>query len=199
MRKPKLRAEDSELLRVREEAARTQVEWRVAKDALDAKIKVLNERGETPSGVLRIEIDQYNRLNQINAGIQNRVAELERQEAERIKFTDQASITTEYEERAFWFRRFHTSLAIANGGGFAAVGSKLFDKDTTAAVAAAAWHPMAFFALGMVIAGSLPLALHRRNERLGWSLAGLSAGLFVAGLGAALFAVWRKGELVLPL
>lgn len=188
----------SELAKVRAEAERTQAEWRIAKDALDAKLKVLNARGEAPSGLLQIEIDQYNRLNSTNGAVQHRAAELERQEAERIKITDHASITTEYEERAFWFRRFHTSLAIAHGAAFAAIGSKLFDKETTADVAAAAWHPMALFALGMVVAGSLPLALHRRNEVVGWSLAGVSAALFVAGLGAALAAIWRKAGLVFP-
>lgn len=198
MRKPKLPPEPSELLKVRAEAARTQAEWRIAKDALDAKVKVINERGESPSELLQIEIDQYNRLNNINAAVQHRAAELERQEAERIKITDEASITTEYQERAFWFRRFHTSLAIAHGAAFAAIGSKLFDKETTAETAAAAWHPMALFALGMVIAGALPLALHRRNERVGWGLAGVSAFLFVAGLVAALAAIWRKADLALP-
>jgi hypothetical protein len=198
MTKAKAPVETSELTKVRAEAARTHAEWRIAKDALDAKLKVLNARGETPSGLLQIEIDQYNRLNSTNGAVQHRAAELERQEAERIKITDHASITTEYEERAFWFRRFHTSLAIAHGGAFAAIGSKLFEKDTGADVAAAAWHPMALFALGMVIAGSLPLALHRRNEGVAWCLAGVSAALFVVGLAAALAAIWRKAELVLP-
>lgn len=198
MKKPVPPPVSSELAKTRAEAALTQSEWRIAKNTLDAKLEILNARGETPSGLLQIEIDQYNRLNTVNSGIQHRLAELERQEAERIKFTDQASITTEYQERAFWFRRFHTSLAIAHGGAFAAVGSKLFEKDTTPAVAAAAWHPMAFFALGMVIAGALPLALHRRNEAVGWALAGASAALFVAGLGAALWAIWCKAGLVLP-
>lgn len=198
MRKPKSPLEPSELEKVRAEAARTQAEWRIAKDALDAKLTVANARGETPSGLLQIEIDQYNRLNVTNSAVQHRAAELERQEAERIKITDEASITTEYQERAFWFRRFHTSLAIAHGAAFAAIGSKLFDKDTNAQTAAAAWHPMALFALGMVIAGAHPLALHRRNERIGWGLAGVSAVLFVAGLIAALAAIWRKADLVLP-
>lgn len=121
-----------ELTKVRAEAARVHEEWRKAKEALDPKLAFINERGEQSSESLKIEIDQYNSLVQIDSGLQHRVAELERREGELIKFSDETSITTEFEERAFWFRRFHTSLAIAHGAAFAAIGSHLFDKDITA-------------------------------------------------------------------
>jgi hypothetical protein len=71
MKKPKPPREPSELIKIRAEAAQVQAEWRIAKNALDSKLKVLNERGEPPSGLLQIEIDQYNRLNEINAGLQH--------------------------------------------------------------------------------------------------------------------------------
>ena len=186
------------LAEVRAEAARVHEEWRQASERLKPQLDQVNARGEAPSAALQAQLDQYNRLVQIDSGLQHRLAKLEQQEAERLKFAAQASITSEHEERAFWFRRFHTSLAIAHGAAFAAIGSHLFDKDVRVAVVAAAWSPMALFAAGMVIAGMLPLALHRRDERLGWRLASISAVLFVVGLAAALLGLWRLAGLVFP-
>jgi small-conductance mechanosensitive channel len=102
------------------------------------------------------------------------------------------------EDQAFWFRRFHTSLAIAHGAGFAAIGSKLFDPEVTASTAGAAWHPMLLFAVGMVAAGVIPLALYFKRMGIAWGLALTSASLLVAGLGAALAAVWRASDLIVP-
>lgn len=102
------------------------------------------------------------------------------------------------EERAFWFRRFHTSLALAHGAGFAAVASKLFDSNVTASTAAGAWYPMAAFACGMMLAGLIPVALFRETTRTAWSLAIASATLFLGALAAALTAVWLKAGLVWP-
>lgn len=102
------------------------------------------------------------------------------------------------EDRTFWFRRFHTSLAIAHGAGFAAVASNLLDPAATASTATAALIPMAAFAVGMVLAGLIPVALYRDAARWAWSLAGISAALFCAALVAAVIAVGVKAELKLP-
>lgn len=96
------------------------------------------------------------------------------------------------EDRSFWFRRFHTSLAIAHGAGFAAVSSKLFDPALKAATAGYAFYPMSAFAIGMVLAGLIPVALYRDAGRWSWGLAGASAILFCGALMASLIAVWRQ-------
>lgn len=172
--------------------------WSVAYADLNDELRPFNESGEPLTSAMQRKVDLYNQLNSLNVAMQHRLAEVERQEAERLKFADQASIAKEFDERTYWFRRFHTSLAIAHGGAFAAVASKLFDPAATQQLAVAAWYPLALFATGMVIAGALPLALHRRNESLGWRLAVVSACVFVLGLAATLFAIWQKGELFLP-
>lgn len=96
------------------------------------------------------------------------------------------------EDRSFWFRRFHTSLALAHGAGFAAVSSKLFDPALKAATAGYAFYPMGAFAVGMVLAGLIPVALYRDAGRWAWALAGTSAVLFCGALAASLIAVWRQ-------
>lgn len=96
------------------------------------------------------------------------------------------------EDRSFWFRRFHTSLALAHGAGFAAVCSKLFDPALTAATAGYAFYPMGAFAIGMVLAGLIPVALYRDAGRWAWGLAGASAILFCGALIASLIAIWRQ-------
>ena len=63
----------------------------------------------------------------------------------------------ERENGDWWFRRFHTSLAIAHGAAFAAIASNAFDADkikTTAALVAA---PLATFGIGMILAGLIPV------------------------------------------
>lgn len=101
------------------------------------------------------------------------------------------------EDQDFWFRRFITSLAIAHGAGFAAVASKLLDGNVSQSTAAAAWHPMAAFAAGMVFAGVAPVALWWDAFRVAVRLVMISALLLIIALSAALIAVWNKGELTL--
>lgn len=190
--------DQTELERLRTQAAEVHGLFMAAKVKLDAMYERYDHHPPENDPEAKFLSDDYNSLNTLSSSYQHRLRELERQEAEKTKYVDEQAIATDFGERSFWFRRFHTSLAIAHGAAFAAVGSHLFDKDTTAAVAAAAWHPMALFACGMVVAGALPIALHRRSDKAGWRLATVSAALFVAGIAAALFAVWRKAALVLP-
>lgn len=119
-------------------------------------------------------------------------------ERRRVEAAEAAVEQAKAEERAFWFRRFHTSLALAHGAGFAAVASKLFDSTVTPDVAAGAWHPMACFAIGMVVAGLIPVALFRESQRVAWGLAISSATLFLMALTLSLAAVWTYAGLVWP-
>lgn len=130
--------------------------------------------------------------------LQDKLARLRDEALHREQLVADAEQRAQVDDANFWFRRFNTSLAIAHGAGFAAIGSKLFDKETPPDIIVAAWHPMAIFALGMVAAGVLPIALYFRRQLLAWSLAGASATLFAAGLVAALVAMWLRAAMVWP-
>lgn len=187
-----------ELSRARRDGAETFALWKKTYARINLLSETINAEGRSPTDAEQREFDLYNRLNETNAAVQNRVAQLEKSESERLKFTNEKSIAADFEERTFWFRRFHTSLAIAHGGAFAAVASHLFDDKAPASIAAAAWIPMSIFASGMILAGSLPIALHRRAETVAWRLASVSAILFFAGVVSVLAAVWRKAGYIWP-
>jgi hypothetical protein len=107
------------------------------------------------------------------------------------------------EDATFWFRRFFTTLAIANAATFAALASGTVQADKPGAVAKVVAGPMIAFAWGMVMAGSLPLLLAfwlravewledhpypRRQEKRWWIgvEAGSSVCIFVAAAASAL-------------
>lgn len=120
------------------------------------------------------------------------VVRLEEKEAEKQQLVADAERRSQVEDAAFWFRRFNTSLAIAHGAAFAALGSNLFDKDITPEVAGAALYPMAHFAIGMLFAGAIPIAVMQRHMKVAAYLAGISATLFAFGILAAVFAIKAK-------
>jgi len=97
----------------------------------------------------------------------------------------------------FWFRRFHTSLAIANGAAFVAIAGHIMDPTISVSLAAAAWYPMSAFAIGILAAGTIPVALHHRHPQTAWGLSTFAAAMFVLGLGFTLNAVAIKGNVSL--
>lgn len=104
------------------------------------------------------------------------------------------------EDRAFWVRRFHTSLAIAHGAAFVALASHLFDGDQVRLnmIAGATFTSMSVFGTGMLLAGAIPFVMYRGSPSAAERLAFASAGLFVIGVVAALIGVYRAAGLVLP-
>lgn len=96
--------------------------------------------------------------------------------------------------RDYWFRRFHTSLAIANGGAFAAVASHLFAPELTAFQSAAAFWPMTVFAAGLVAAGLIPMLLYARWFTAAWAASAMSAVLFCVGLISAVVGAWTLSQ-----
>lgn len=66
------------------------------------------------------------------------------------------------DEATFWFRRFFTSVAIANGAAFAALAAGFLNTDDKAAIANALAEIMSFFAIGMCTAGLIPALLWAR-------------------------------------
>lgn len=103
------------------------------------------------------------------------------------------------ERREFWFRRFNLSLGLAHGAGLAAITSKMFDKDITAGAVAATWWSMASFAVGLSVAGTLPIALYFERPKVGWWMAIGSAFLFLWALAVALAGAAHKAQHVWPL
>jgi hypothetical protein len=100
------------------------------------------------------------------------------------------------EERAFWFRRFHTSLAIAHGAAMAAIANKLFDKEVHVAAIKAALAPLSIFAVGMILAGLIPLALFQGRQRtadmLGYGSGLLFGGGVAATIAALIYLAWSQ-------
>jgi hypothetical protein len=89
----------------------------------------------------------------------------------------------------FWFRRFHTSLAIAHGAAFAAVIAHVFDPESPRSLAVLAEIPLVCFAIGMCSAGLIPVALHSKNNDFAWLLALTSGFALIAGLVTTIYAV----------
>ena len=100
----------------------------------------------------------------------------------------------EFDESTFWFRRFHTSLGLAHGAAFVGLANSLFNKDTPTSLVASLLSPMVAFGAGMLMAGTIPLALHAKRARFGWGLALTSAVLFLLGVLGSLIAVWTRGQ-----
>lgn len=69
---------------------------------------------------------------------------------------------SEREDAAFWFRRFFTTLGIANGAAFAALASGLLQADDPVKLAPVAGAAMDAFIWGALWAGSIPLWMWAR-------------------------------------
>ncbi|MBO9710545.1 MAG: hypothetical protein J7521_20280 [Caulobacter sp.] len=68
----------------------------------------------------------------------------------------------------FWFRRFFTTLGIANAAAFAALSSGLLQADKPAEIAPLVAPAMVQFAWGLLTAGSIPLLLWLRFGADDW-------------------------------
>ncbi|WP_428151415.1 hypothetical protein [Brevundimonas sp.] len=102
------------------------------------------------------------------------------------------------EQRQFWFRRFHLSVGLAHGAGLAAISSKVFDKDVSAATVSGAWWSLTAFVLGLLIAGLIPIALYFDRTRWAWWMASGSAAAFVWALCVVLAGAAVKAQHVWP-
>lgn len=67
---------------------------------------------------------------------------------------------TQAESATFWFRRYFTSLGIANGAAFAALASGVLQADKPADIAPLAAPAMEHFAWGLLAAGAIPLLFY---------------------------------------
>lgn len=105
--------------------------------------------------------DELRSLEQEAAALELRRAsvieanDMQRKAAELAR-TDAADARAS-EEATFWFRRFFTSLAIANGAAFVALAAGFLQADDRALVAPLLPSPMTHFGVGMVLAGAVPL------------------------------------------
>lgn len=100
-----------------------------------------------------------------------RAAEAEERRGEEHEHAMQSF---EREDAAFWFRRFFTTLGIANAAAFAALASGLLQADDPVKLAPVAGPAMDAFAWGALWAGSIPLwmwarlAINGLSEREGF-------------------------------
>lgn len=84
--------------------------------------------------------------------IEARLVQLDQADAERAD-------AAQAEDSKFWFRRFFTTLAIANGAAFVALANGFLQADDRAALAPLVHGPMTSFAIGMFAAGAIPFWL----------------------------------------
>lgn len=186
--------ENAALAKAKAELADRAEEFRARQAVYNESSEALEDVGPVVSPELKASHDAAGRRMKIahdewekaSAEVK-RLTELELERGFTVRV---ASEQAKREDRSFWFRRFHTSLALAHGAGFAAVGSKLFDGATGKAAVQGAFYPMLCFAVGMVVAGLIPVALYLDRAKLAWGLAIGSAVLFVLALLNAVIAVW---------
>lgn len=91
------------------------------------------------------------------------------------------------EDSAFWFRRFFTSIAIANGAAFVALAAGFLQADDRKAIATLLPVPMTAFAVGMFASGAIPIVLWiqirvRNNEGKLWPNAQQPLDFITTGL-----------------
>lgn len=112
------------------------------------------------------------------------------------------------EVQDFWFRRFMLSLQIGNGAAFLATVAGLLqaDKSVLPIIAALAWPPAMYFAMGVTAAGLLPLLMaaqrafprHRPVKRGAYiavlALTTLSMGFFAVGAATVVVEIWQLGQ-----
>jgi hypothetical protein len=151
----------------------------VARRESPRTIRLLPPGTRDPLDVVKEELE---RASQELKRLQDREHDLVGSEmkiqAARAQGEEQARI----DDRTYWFRRFHTSLAIANGAAVAAIASKLLDKDVERLAVAISLVPLSLFALGMVLAGAIPVLLATDKRRVGEICAGVSATALIFGL-----------------
>lgn len=88
------------------------------------------------------------------------IEDREREEASAVATQAHLDLRrAEREEAAFWFRRFFTTLGIANAAAFAALAGGLLQADDPIKLAPVAGPAMDAFIWGAIWAGSIPLLL----------------------------------------
>lgn len=118
--------------------------------------------------------------------LNRQIAELEANKRDLIEQAAEPVRLLELSQRAYWFQRLNTSMAIAHGAGFAAVSAHLFDPATRPADVAVSLPAMAAFGLGAIVAGAIPWPLAHDMKRLASWLTRFAAGLFVLAIALAL-------------
>ena len=150
-------------------------------------------------------LDARNRLPQLRAKvrhIQQELAQVDDRRDEAAAAAAAARAETETrlraEESGFWFRRFMTTLGIANGAAFAALASGFLQADEKATVALTVANAMTDFAIGMIAAGLVPALLwieRSDTTRPGMVRLANAANVGLA-LGSALFFILGIGQAV---
>ena len=99
---------------------------------------------------------------------------------------------------SFWFRRFHSSLAIASAAAFLAISTHLFDPETAKNTVRASVYPMGFFGTALITSGCVPAAFALKKERAGWALSIAAAALFSVAIFFAVAGAISIGGLPWP-
>lgn len=123
--------------------------------------RIADAGGQGRAGLL---IRRMNLENEINS-LRKQIRAARRAEERAFRHEMQRAAA---EGANFWFRRFFTTLGIANAAAFAALASGLLQADKPAEIASIAAPAMIQFAWGMLTAGSIPLLLWIRFGADDW-------------------------------
>lgn len=145
--------------------------------------------------------DEKPQLNQELVTIEQTLAQVESTNALRQDTHERESERLKQDDASFWSRRFHTSLAIGNGAGFALVTGALLQSQQIDRALVFAWPSICLFGPGLIFAGALPWLLWaqrryttsaRTTEFIGWLstlMTSLSAACFVAAIATSIYTV----------
>jgi hypothetical protein len=113
-----------------------------------------------------VPLDLRTRERDLRAGLQRVERDLAAagdQDAAAMLATAAADRRFAHERAEFWFRRFFTSLGVANGAAFAAISAGLLQAQKPEEIAPLVFGPLVVFAFGTVTAGLVPFALYLQS------------------------------------
>lgn len=138
---------------------------------LEEQLRLLTERRDAAAVEKRAMtkasqfFEKQAEVNSLNAQISNvrrELIALDRQENAVLETERMERSKAAVEGATFWFKRFFTTLGIANAGAFAALASGVLQADDVGKIARLAAPAMVHFTWGMLASGSIPLFLWLR-------------------------------------
>lgn len=138
---------------------------------LEEQLRLLTERRDAAAAEKRamtkaaLFLEKQATVNSLNAQISNvrrELIALDRQENAALESQRIERSKAAVEGATFWFKRFFTTLGIANAGAFAALASGVLQADDVGKIAGLVAPAMVHFTQGMLASGSIPLFLWLR-------------------------------------
>jgi hypothetical protein len=158
-----------------QELAAVEAEW------VDAASTPPPAKGRLKLSETLAQSSRRNVLIERRRDLRRRLAALDDEDAATRRQQARDLAKANAEDASFWFRRFFTTLSIANAAAFAALASGLLQADEPKNIAPLVAPAMIQFAWGMLTAGSVPLLLWLRFGTDDWLSDNYEQGKWVRG------------------